>query len=64
MAIAFDHLFICTAKNASEVDHILADGFTEETSNSHPGQGTTNCDRGVQKQTVDFSPHLPLRLCW
>jgi hypothetical protein len=42
MAIAFDHLFICTTTNAPEVDHILACGFTEGTSNSHPGQGTTN----------------------
>lgn len=42
MAIAFDHLFICTTANAPEVDNILALGFTEGTSNSHPGQGTTN----------------------
>lgn len=42
MAIAFDHLFICTTTNAPEVDHVLACGFSEGTSNAHPGQGTTN----------------------
>jgi hypothetical protein len=42
MAIAFDHLFICTAENAPAVERVLACGFTEGTSNLHPGQGTTN----------------------
>lgn len=42
MAIAFDHLFICTKAGAPEVDDALGYGFTEGTSNSHLGQGTTN----------------------
>jgi hypothetical protein len=42
MAIEFDHLFVFTTVNAPEVDDILASGFTEGTSNLHPGQGTAN----------------------
>jgi hypothetical protein len=54
MAIAFDHLFICTAKNAPEVDRILACGFTEGTSNSHPGQGTANRRIFFQNAMLEF----------
>ncbi len=42
MVIEFDHLFVCTRVGAPEVDALVAFGLTEGTSNTHPGQGTTN----------------------
>lgn len=42
MAVEFDHLFICTAVDAPEVDRLLSRGFTEGTTSVHPGQGTAN----------------------
>lgn len=42
MAVEFDHLFICTAVGAPEVDRLLSVGLTEGTPSLHPGQGTAN----------------------
>lgn len=42
MTLEFDHLFICCDTGAPDVDTILSCGFTEGSSNRHPGQGTTN----------------------
>lgn len=42
MSIEFDHLFICTALNAPEIEPLLALGLREGQPNRHPGQGTTN----------------------
>jgi hypothetical protein len=54
MATVFDHLFICTSVGAPEVDAILACGFTEGTSNSHPGQGTQNRRIFFQNAMLEF----------
>jgi hypothetical protein len=42
MAFEFDHLFICTDIGAPEADRLVSLGLVEGTSNTHPGQGTTN----------------------
>ena len=42
MTFEFDHLFICTDIGAGEADRLVSLGLVEGTSNSHPGQGTTN----------------------
>ncbi len=42
MSVEFDHLFICTAVDAPEVDRLLSVGLTEGTASIHPGQGTAN----------------------
>jgi hypothetical protein len=42
MAFEFDHLFICTDIGACEADRLVSLGLVEGTSNTHPGQGTTN----------------------
>jgi Glyoxalase-like domain len=40
MTLELDHLFICTAVGAAEIDQLLRLGLKEGNSNSHPGQGT------------------------
>jgi hypothetical protein len=42
MAFEFDRVFICTDIGAYEADRLVLLGLVEGTSNSHPGQGTTN----------------------
>jgi hypothetical protein len=42
MAFEFDHLFISTNIGACEADRLVSFGLVEGTSNTHPGQGTTN----------------------
>jgi hypothetical protein len=42
MAFEFDHLFIFTDVGAYEADRLASLGLVEGTSNTHPGQGTTN----------------------
>jgi Glyoxalase-like domain len=42
MTFEFDHLFICTDIGACEADRLVSLGLVEGSSNSHPGQGTTN----------------------
>jgi hypothetical protein len=42
MAFEFDHLFILTDLGAPAADQLIAFGLIEGSSNSHPGQGTTN----------------------
>jgi hypothetical protein len=42
MAFEFDHLFILTDLGALSADQLVAFGLIEGSSNSHPGQGTTN----------------------
>ena len=37
-----DHFFILTEKHAPEAELLIEAGFTEGTSNDHPGQGTAN----------------------
>lgn len=42
MALALDHVFICSEIGAPEADRLVEFGLTEGTSNRHPGQGTAN----------------------
>jgi Glyoxalase-like domain len=42
MAFEFDHLFICTDVGAGEANRLTSFGLIEGSSNTHPGQGTTN----------------------
>ncbi len=42
MTIELDHVFVCTEVGAPEADQLVAFGLAEGTSNTHPGQGTTN----------------------
>lgn len=42
MNIEFDHLFICTAIGAPEIELLLDLGLSEGQPNRHPGQGTAN----------------------
>ncbi len=42
MAFELDHLFICTDIGACEADRLISFGLAEGSSNTHPGQGTTN----------------------
>lgn len=42
MAFELDHLFILTDIGAYEAEHLVSFGLVEGTSNTHPGQGTTN----------------------
>ncbi|BAW95607.1 hypothetical protein NIES970_05160 [[Synechococcus] sp. NIES-970] len=42
MAFELDHLFIWTDIGAYEADRLVSFGLVEGTSNTHPGQGTTN----------------------
>jgi len=42
MAFELDHLFICTDIGACEAERLVSFGLVEGTSNTHPGQGTTN----------------------
>lgn len=42
MAFELDHLFICTDIGAYEAERLVSFGLVEGTSNTHPGQGTTN----------------------
>lgn len=42
MNFEFDHLFICTGIGAHEADRLVSFGLVEGTSNTHPGQGTSN----------------------
>ncbi|MBD2103938.1 hypothetical protein [Leptolyngbya sp. FACHB-261] len=42
MAFEFDHLFICTDIGAPEAEPLVSLGLIEGSSNTHPGQGTTN----------------------
>ncbi|WP_310394256.1 VOC family protein [Hymenobacter sp.] len=40
--MAIDHVFIFSARHGAEADELLAFGFTEGSSRTHPGQGTRN----------------------
>ena len=40
MALALDHVFVCTAVGAPEAEALVAAGFAEGSGNTHPGQGT------------------------
>jgi len=40
MALALDHVFVCTAVGAPEAEALTAAGFAEGAGNVHPGQGT------------------------
>lgn len=42
MVFELDHLFILTGIGAYEAEHLVSFGLVEGTSNTHPGQGTTN----------------------
>ena len=42
MTLTLDHIFVCTAVGAPEVQALLEAGFVEGSRNVHPGQGTTN----------------------
>lgn len=42
MSFEFDHLFICTERNAPAGDRLVSAGLVEGSSNTHPGQGTAN----------------------
>ncbi|AKG22072.1 hypothetical protein IJ00_13130 [Calothrix sp. 336/3] len=42
MAFEFDHLFILTDIGARAADHLISFGLVEGSSNTHPGQGTSN----------------------
>jgi hypothetical protein len=42
MAFELDHLFILTDIGAPEAERLVSFGLVEGTSNTHPGQGTTN----------------------
>ena len=37
-----DHIFICVPPNANEAELLIDFGFSEGSSNNHPGQGTAN----------------------
>jgi hypothetical protein len=40
MALALDHVFVCTSAGAPEAEALAAAGLTEGPGNVHPGQGT------------------------
>lgn len=42
MTFELDHLFIWTDIGADEAERLVSFGLVEGTSNTHPGQGTTN----------------------
>ena len=42
MSYEFDHLFICTDRNAPAGELLVSAGLLEGSSNIHPGQGTAN----------------------
>jgi hypothetical protein len=42
MPIELDHLFVCTAPDAPEAEHLIQFGLHEGLPNHHPGQGTAN----------------------
>lgn len=42
MPFEIDHLFICVARGAPEVERVLALGMAEGSANVHAGQGTAN----------------------
>ena len=42
MALQIDHIFICCSLGAPEADALVRMGLTEGSSNTHPGQGTSN----------------------
>jgi hypothetical protein len=54
MKAEFDHLFICTEIGAPEADRLIEIGFTEGSSNTHPGQGTANRRFFFHNAMVEF----------
>lgn len=42
MRFEIDHLFVCAAVGAPEAQRVIEFGLSEGTSNTHPGQGTSN----------------------
>ena len=42
MSLEIDHVFVCTSRGAPVAERLRAFGFSEGTSNIHPGQGTAN----------------------
>jgi len=42
MPLLLDHIFIITAPGAAVAEHLIEFGLNEGTTNTHPGQGTSN----------------------
>jgi len=49
-----DHFFVCTSAGAPEADRVIDAGFSEGSSNRHPGQGTANRRIFFQTTMLEF----------
>ena len=54
MTIELDHIFVLTEARAPQADLLVAAGFIEGSSNTHPGQGTSNRLFFFENTTLEF----------
>jgi hypothetical protein len=53
-AFEIDHVFLCASVGAPEADRVIDAGFSEGSSNRHPGQGTANRRFFLKSTMLEF----------